>query len=96
VIRLADMDLQHVVDEGEDDESVAQWRAGHEEFWHIDEARAEVGDPGFSVNDDTLVVAAHFRVVRIVGAQKTARARSLSCPDASAPRHVTRAGKHLP
>jgi len=28
VVRLADVDLQHVVDEGEGDESVPQWRAG--------------------------------------------------------------------
>jgi uncharacterized protein YhfF len=57
VIRLADVDLQHAVDEGEGDESVAEWRAGHEEFWHSPEARAELGDPHFTVNDDTLVLA---------------------------------------
>ena len=32
VVRLADVDLQHVLDEGEGDESVALWRAGHERF----------------------------------------------------------------
>ncbi len=64
VIRLADMDLQHAIDEGEGDESVAQWRAGHERFWHSAEVRAELGDPGFTVNDDTLVVAERFRLVR--------------------------------
>jgi uncharacterized protein YhfF len=64
VVRLADVDLRHVLDEGEGDESVAQWRAGHEEFWHSPEARAEMGDPGFTVTDDTLVVAQRFRVVR--------------------------------
>ena len=32
VVRLADVDLQHVLDEGEGDKSVAQWRAGHEGF----------------------------------------------------------------
>jgi uncharacterized protein YhfF len=62
-LRLADMDLQHVLDEGEGDESVAQWRAGHEEFWHSPEVRAEFGDPGFRVDDDTLVLAQRFRVV---------------------------------
>ena len=30
--RLADVDLQYVVDEGEGDTTVAQWRAGHEQF----------------------------------------------------------------
>jgi len=28
VVRLADIDLRHVLDEGEGDESVAQWRPG--------------------------------------------------------------------
>ena len=63
VVRLADVDLQHALDEGEDYESVAQWRAGHEGFWHSPEARAELGDASFTVNDDTLVVAERFRLV---------------------------------
>jgi uncharacterized protein YhfF len=63
VVRLADVDLQHVLDEGEGFESVAQWRAGHESFWHSAEARAELGDPSFTVNDDTLVLAQRFRLV---------------------------------
>jgi uncharacterized protein YhfF len=65
VVRLVDIDLQHVLDEGEGDESVAQWRAGHEEFWHSEEVRAELGDPGFTVNDDTPVLAQRFRLVRM-------------------------------
>ena len=63
VLRLADVDLPHVLDEGEGDESVAQWRAGHERFWHSAEIRAELGDPDFTVNDDTLIVAERFRLV---------------------------------
>lgn len=63
VVRLADMDLQHVLDEGEDEESVAKWRAEHERFWHSAEVRAELGDPNFTVNDDTLVLAQRFRLV---------------------------------
>ena len=63
VVRLADVDLQHVLDEGEGDESVAQWRAAHERFWHSAEVRAELGDPRFTVNDDTLVLAQRFRLV---------------------------------
>jgi uncharacterized protein YhfF len=63
VVRLADVDLQHVLDEGEGDESVAQWRAGHESLWHSAEVRAELGDPEFAVNDDTLVLAQRFRLV---------------------------------
>ncbi len=63
VVRLADVDLQHAVDEGEGDESVAQWRAGHESFWHSEEVRAELGDTDFTVDDDTLVLAQRFRLV---------------------------------
>ncbi|MFD0786741.1 ASCH domain-containing protein [Micromonospora azadirachtae] len=66
VLRLADVDLQHALDEGEGDESVAQWRAGHEEFWHSPQVRAELGDPNFAVDDDTLVVAERFRLVGLV------------------------------
>jgi uncharacterized protein YhfF len=65
VIRLADVDLQHALDEGEGDESVAEWRAGHEKFWHSAEVRAELGDPHFTVNDDTLVLAQRFRLVHV-------------------------------
>jgi uncharacterized protein YhfF len=63
VIRLADVDLQHVIDEGEGDESVAQWRAGHEAFWNGPEVRAAMRDFTFTVNDDTLVLAQRFRLV---------------------------------
>jgi uncharacterized protein YhfF len=63
VVRLAEVDRQHAIDEGEGDESVAQWRAAHEEFWHCDEIRAELGDPAFTVDDDTLIVAERFRLL---------------------------------
>jgi uncharacterized protein YhfF len=63
VIRLADVDLAHAIGEGEGFGSVAEWRSGHEAFWHSDEARAELGDPAFTVNDDTQVVAEQFRMV---------------------------------
>lgn len=67
VIRLADVDVQHALDEGEGDQSVAEWRAGHEKFWHRAEVRAELGDPHFTVNDDTLVLAQRFRLVHLTG-----------------------------
>ncbi|MGA4727773.1 ASCH domain-containing protein [Micromonospora taraxaci] len=66
VIRLADVDLQHALDEGEGDESVAQWRTGHETFWHSAELREELGDPDFTVDDDTMVVTERFRLVHVV------------------------------
>lgn len=64
VLRLADVDLAHAVAEGEGYESVAQWRAGHESFWHSAQMREALGDPDFTVNDDTAVVAEEFRLVR--------------------------------
>jgi uncharacterized protein YhfF len=64
VVRLADVDLRHVLDEGEGDKSVAQWRAGHEKLWHSAPVREELGDPGFTVDDDTRVLAQRFRLVR--------------------------------
>jgi uncharacterized protein YhfF len=63
VIRLGDVDLAHALGEGEGYTSVAEWRAGHERFWHSAEMRAALGDPEFAV-DDTLVVAQEFRLVR--------------------------------
>ena len=63
VLRLADIDLAHAVGEGEGYTSVAEWRAGHEAFWHSDQSREALDDPGFTVDDDTLVVAQEFRVV---------------------------------
>ena len=63
VIRLADVDPAHAVGEGEGYTSVAEWRAGHERFWHSAEYRAALGDPGFTVSDDTLMVAQSFRLL---------------------------------
>lgn len=67
VVRLGDVDLRHAIDEGEGYESVADWRAGHEAFWHSPQARAELGDPGFTVDDDTMLVAERFVVVSSPG-----------------------------
>lgn len=68
VLRLGDVDLAHAVGEGEGYRSVTEWRAGHERFWHSTEARDALGDPGFTVDDDTLVVAQTFRLVSRDGA----------------------------
>jgi uncharacterized protein YhfF len=66
VLRLGDVGLQHVLAEGEGDTSVAQWRAGHERFWQGEEMREALGDPEFTVDDDTLIVAERFRVVELL------------------------------
>jgi uncharacterized protein YhfF len=67
--RLGDVDLAHAVDEGEGYASVAEWRAGHENFWHSAEMRQALGDPGFAVDDDTEAVLERFRVVALIGQQ---------------------------
>jgi uncharacterized protein YhfF len=64
VVPLREVDLQHVVDEGEGHQTVEEWRRDHETFWHGDELRAALGDPSFTVDDETLVVLERFRVVR--------------------------------
>lgn len=63
VIRLADVDLTHALGEGEGYKSVAEWRAGHERFWHSADMRGAMDDPEFTVDDDTLVVAQTFRLI---------------------------------
>jgi uncharacterized protein YhfF len=63
VMRLAGVDLGHAQGEGEGYASAAEWRAGHEQFWHSAEVRQELGDPAFTVDDDTLVLAQEFRLI---------------------------------
>ena len=62
VVRLGDVDLNHARGEGEGYASVAEWRAAHERFWHSAAMRQALGDPEFTVGDDTLVVAQEFRL----------------------------------
>lgn len=56
VSRLGDVDLGHARDEGEGHDSVAAWRAGHEEYWHGLDYRGWLGDPG-----EALISAQHDR-----------------------------------
>lgn len=63
IVRLADVDLEHAIAEGEGYTTVAAWRAGHEEFWHSSEFRGEMGDANFTVDDDTRAVLVRFRVL---------------------------------
>ena len=70
VVRLADVDDQHAIDEGEGYADAAAFRASHERFWiesgAVDRVRAHLGDPTWSVTDDTLVVAERFRIVQVI------------------------------
>lgn len=63
VVPLAEVDLAHARDEGEGHQTVAQWRHGHERFWHSPQIWAELDDPYFTVGDATHVVLERFRVV---------------------------------
>ena len=63
VVRLGAVGLQHALDEGEGYASIAEWRASHERYWHGEAMRAYLGDPDFTVDDDTLVVLERFRLV---------------------------------
>ncbi|MEV4491590.1 ASCH domain-containing protein [Micromonospora coxensis] len=63
VARVGDVDLDHARDEGEGYDSVAAWRAGHEQYWHGPDYRGWLGDPEFTVDDDTPAVLERFRVV---------------------------------
>ncbi|MEU9147239.1 ASCH domain-containing protein [Streptomyces sp. NPDC048349] len=67
VLRLGEVDLEHASAEGEGHASVAEWRSSHEAFWHGPELRELLGDPGFTVDDDTPVVAERFRIVEQLG-----------------------------
>lgn len=66
VARLGDVDVDHARDEGEGHDSVAAWRAGHEDYWHGADYRGWLGNPEFTVDDDTPVVLERFRVVAVL------------------------------
>jgi uncharacterized protein YhfF len=63
VVRLAEVDIAHAIDEGEGHTTIAEWRAAHEEFWHSQEMRSALDDPTFTVDDTTPVVLKRFRVI---------------------------------
>jgi uncharacterized protein YhfF len=64
VLRMAEVDDRFARDEGEGFADAADWRAAHERFWngYIDEIRDRLGDPGWSLTDDTLIVCQRFRL----------------------------------
>jgi uncharacterized protein YhfF len=70
VLRLADVDDRHAIDEGEGYEDASAFRTSHERYWMdsgvVDRVRAHLGDPDWSIDDDTLVVAERFRIVDVV------------------------------
>jgi uncharacterized protein YhfF len=65
VVRLADVDDQHAIDEGEGYANAAEFREDHEAYWngYLDSIRARLGDPTFVLTDDTPVVLERFVIV---------------------------------
>ena len=64
--RLGVVTWQHVLNEGEGYKSLAEWREAHESFWTSENMRQALGDPNFTVDDQTLVVLETFHVEAIV------------------------------
>jgi uncharacterized protein YhfF len=64
-MRLADVDDETAIAEGEGFADAAAFREAHERFWgdSIAEIRERLGDPAFDITDDTLVVTERFRIV---------------------------------
>lgn len=63
--RLADVDDQHAIDEAEGYANAAEFRIAHERYWNgdLDRIREGLGDPEFTLTDDTLIVLERFRIV---------------------------------
>jgi uncharacterized protein YhfF/GNAT superfamily N-acetyltransferase len=65
VVRLADVDDRHAIDEGEGYANAHEFRVAHERFWngYLDDVRERLGEPRFAITDDTPIVAERFRVL---------------------------------
>ena len=65
IVRLADVDDRHAIDEGEGYVDAAAFRVDHEAYWngYLDRIREGLGDPTFVLTDDTLVVLERFRIL---------------------------------
>jgi len=75
IVPLGEVDLAHVVDEGEGHATVDAWRRGHEEFWRSQEMLTVLG-VAFVVQDTTPVVLERFRLVdRLSLTSSTVRSR---------------------
>ena len=68
VTRLADVDDEHAIDEGEGYANAAEFRREHERYWngYIDTIRTKLGDPTFALGDDTPVVLERFRILELL------------------------------
>jgi uncharacterized protein YhfF len=64
IVRMADVDDGFARDEGEGFTDAAHWRRAHEGFFrtYLGELRERLGDPGWDLGDDTLMVCQRFRL----------------------------------
>lgn len=64
-LRMADVDDEFARDEGEGFADASDWRRAHEGYFgsYLPEIRAHLGDPTWSLDDDTLIVCQRFRLV---------------------------------
>lgn len=65
VLRMGDVDDAFARDEGEGFADAAEWRAAHEQYFgsHLEELRDRLGDPAWTLDDDTLIVCQRFELV---------------------------------
>ena len=65
VLSMSEVDDQFARDEGEGFADATDWRVAHERYWdrYVDELRDRLGDPSWSLADDTGIVCQRFRVV---------------------------------
>ena len=65
VVRVADVTDEFARAEGEGFADAAEWRAAHERFFgsYLGELRTRLGDPGWALDDDTLIVCQRFTLV---------------------------------
>lgn len=64
IVRMADVHDDFARDEGEGYADAAAWRVSHERFFngYLDELRERLGDPDWSLTDDTLIICQRFRL----------------------------------
>jgi uncharacterized protein YhfF len=65
ILRMADVDDAFARDEGEGFADAADWRVAHDRYFgtHLEGLRARLGDPDWTLDDDTLMVCQRFRLV---------------------------------
>jgi len=66
IVRLEDVNLHHVLAEGEGHRSVAAWREAHESFWASQSMHEFLGEMVLRIDDDTPVVLETFTLVGAV------------------------------